>query len=294
MKERKSLNPFANKEIENVEIVFENCEVFTIPADGIDRLYIGDIHYSFDIHPNGLSKWTKAGETSCWAFTDEVYIILNEKGMNIRSDWKEMFDDAELLKDRISGNDITHLDFNFTDNTNIYIGVPWEDGKTEWDNAYQHNTIKNKRVFIDIAKDINKEAQEKDNEEYYNFEIGKDEEHKCVQCGKPTNDKQLKSGAWACKKCLDDLGKEQRAIKSEVEYSLTEYGLEEPKDICELLDTFDHIIDFIQKNSSVETIKHLKDCLGAINTVLKIENNLLEKDKLEEVLKEYQKFSENL
>ena len=64
MKERKSLNPFANKEIENVEIVFENCEVFTIPADGIDRLYIGDIHYSFDIHPNGLSKWTKA-EDAC-------------------------------------------------------------------------------------------------------------------------------------------------------------------------------------------------------------------------------------
>lgn len=176
--DNKSINPFAYKKVESVDFVFENCETFKVPADGIDRMLIRDIHYSFDIHPNGLSKWAEPGETSCWCIADYVSVILNEKGMNIISDWVEMFDDAQNLKDRIKGKDITHFDFNFTDKTNLYVGVLWEDGETEYDNKYQHNTIKEKMVFIDIANDINDEDMEKENNDYYEFETFDLEEDK--------------------------------------------------------------------------------------------------------------------
>lgn len=444
MENRKSLNPFTDKQVESVDFVFENCESFRVPADGIDRMMMSDIRYSFDIHPNGLSKWTEPGETSCWAYVDYVSVILNEKGMNIISDWAEMFDDAQVLKDRIEGNDITHFDFNFSDGTNLYIGVPWEDGKSEYDNKYQHNTIKEKMTFIDISKDINEKELEEDNEEYYKFEtFDLEEENKepvqlrfnndftdiepdvveindfgydvpnyveaalnkidaeldrvmwnihqqeysspfsnsgneykddifeaeaydwdedsdqeynfkwrdykirwykycgrgmeanrymspqecaemldecladisgldideddlfgemptagninsnCIQCGKPA-DKILESGVGACKECLDELGKEQNRIREEIENSLFEFGFDNYEDVCNIIETFEDIIEFIQNNSSVDNLRALLNCLNASKTVMQLQNHLLSKEKEEEILKKFEEFRSNL
>ena len=81
-----------------------------------------------------------------------------------------MFNDCQLLKDRIKGQDITHFDLNFTDNTHLYIGVPWEDGASEWENKYQHTDVKEKFAFIDISKDINEEEFKQENNDLYDFE----------------------------------------------------------------------------------------------------------------------------
>ena len=417
----KSINPFAYKKVESVDFVFENCETFKVPADGIDRMLIRDVHYSFDIHPNGLSKWTEPGETSCWCIADYVSVILNEKGMNIISDWAEMFDDAQSLKDRIKGKDITHFDFNFTDKTNLYVGVLWEDGETEYDNKYQHNTIKEKMAFIDISNDINDDDMEKENNDYYEFEtfdlkedknsidnkeefnydvpnyveaaldkidteldrvmwnvsqeeyespfgntgrgykddifeaeaydwdedseqeynfkwrdykirwykycgrgmesnrymspqecaemldecladirsLDVDEEELfdtpvCIQCGKPTKDKQLESGAWVCKECLDALGKEQNKIREEIENTLFEFGFDNYEEVCNIIETFEDIIEYITNNSQVNNIKSLLNCLNASKTVMQLQNHLLSPEKEAEILKKFEEFKKSI
>lgn len=417
----KSINPFAYKKVESVDFVFENCETFNVPADGIDRMLIRDVHYSFDIHPNGLSKWAEPGETSCWCIADYVSVILNEKGMNIISDWAEMFDGAQSLKDRIKGKDITHFDFNFTDKTNLYVGVLWEDGETEYDNKYQHNTIKEKMAFIDISNDINGDDMEKENNDYYEFEtfdlkedknsidnkeefnydvpnyveaaldkidteldrvmwnvnqeeyespfgntgrgykddifeaeaydwdedseqeynfkwrdykirwykycgrgmesnrymspqecaemldecladirsLDIDEEELfdtpvCIQCGKPTKDKQLESGAWVCKECLDALGKEQNKIREEIENTLFEFGFDNYEEVCNIIETFEDIIEYITNNSQVNNIKSLLNCLNASKTVMQLQNHLLSPEKETEILKKFEEFKKSI
>lgn len=168
--DRKSISPFADKKLESLDVVFENCEVYTVPADGIHRMSVGEISSSLTVHVNGLSKWEEPGALSDWFYTDYISLMLNEKGMNTHSCWEEMFNDCQLLKDRIKGQDITHFDLNFTDNTHLYIGVPWEDGASEWENKYQYTDVKEKFAFIDISKDINEEEFKQENNDLYDFE----------------------------------------------------------------------------------------------------------------------------
>lgn len=168
--DKKSLNMF-DRTIESVDIVFENCEVYRVPADCIYRMTIDNVKFSFVLHFNGLNKYTKPGETSDFAECEYASIILNEKGMKLKSSWDEMFkdEDLHLLEDRIEANDITHFDINFTDGTNLYIAVPWEDGISAFVNKYQHNDIKDNLLFIDICKKYNIDLEAKANDECYDF-----------------------------------------------------------------------------------------------------------------------------
>lgn len=169
MKDNKDLHPFADKKLASLDVVFENCEVYNIPADGIYKLSIEDIKHSFDVHVNGLNKFENVGELYTYSYTDFVWLALNEKGMNAQSGWADMFDDSELFKDRVKHNDITHLDFIFDDGSELSVGVPWEDGETEWTNALQRTDIRNNILFINIdanrvmedekLKDINDEHE---------------------------------------------------------------------------------------------------------------------------------------
>jgi len=167
----KDINIFSGKEIKNIDIVFENCETYTVPADGIQRMFVDDIRFSFDIHVNGLTKWSKPGEMMGFASANYVSLILNKKGMAIESNWKEMFkeDEKVTLAQRLKFRDITHFDFNFTDGTNFYMGVDWEDDENEFTNKYQHNDIKENLIFIDIYKDYNEEEEKKSNDDYDEF-----------------------------------------------------------------------------------------------------------------------------
>lgn len=437
--DRKSMSPFADKKLESLDIVFENCEVYTVPADGIHRLSLGNISYSLTVHVNGLSVYEDPGSLHDWVQTDYVGLVLNEKGMKAHSCWEEMFDDCPLLKDRLKGQDITHFDLNFTDNTNLYVGVPWKDGNSEFDNKYQHTDIKEKFTFVDIAEDINEDEFKEENDDLYKFEtfepkidfsesikngnfdnieiltiddeddesFGKevpnyvqaafrqideelarvmwnvnqeefdspfdntgnsfkndifeveaydwDEENnqeynfkwgdykvrwykhsrrdpeanrdispeecakmldeclksiiemdvdeedlfrdespndkECLKCGNLDDLYPLKSGYYVCKECLDNLGKEQRVIREEMIDSLFEFGFDNYEDVCNIIETFEDIIKFIDSHIEEElTIKSLINILGSTRKVTALEEGLLEKEEKEEILKEFDRF----
>lgn len=183
MKDNKDLHPFANKKLASVDIVLENCEVYNIPADGIYKLSVGDINFSFDVHVNGLSKYTKPGEIWTHAYTDFIWLALNKKGMNAESGWVDMFEDDENkpFYERVKANDITHLDFIFDDGSNLCVSVPWEDGLSEFDNKLQKNDIRDDIMFIKIEEEQDIEDGElkeiNDNhEDMYHWDNDEDEE----------------------------------------------------------------------------------------------------------------------
>ena len=189
MKDNKNLHPLVNKELVSVDIVLENCEVYNIPVDGIYKLSVGDINFSFDVHVNGLSKYTQPGEMWTQAYTDFVWIALNKKGMNVESGWADMFEDDENkpFYERVKANDITHLDFIFDDGSNLYISVPWEDGSTEWNNKLQKNDIRDDILFIKIEEkqDVSDEELEEINdnhEDMYHWDNDEDEEIEILDC----------------------------------------------------------------------------------------------------------------
>ena len=445
MEDMKSLHPFADKKLKYIDVVFENCEVYSIPAEGIYKLSLGDITHSLDVHVNGLSKYTKPGELYTSSYTDFVWLALNKKGMETHSDWEGMFQDNDcpLFAERVEGNDITHLDLIFEDNTNLYVGVPWEDGSSEWVNGLQKNDIRNDILFIHIAekqeisdeelKEINdgqeqwhqfdlEDEEEKsiqlkfndkfddiiedeeelnfdvpnyveaalekidaeldrvmwnihqqeyespfsnsgneykddifeveaydwdeDSQQEYNFkwrdykirwykycgrgmeanryispqecaemldecladisglDIDEDDlfgemptagtiNSSCIQCGQPAVT-ILESGVGACKECLDKLGKEQNKIREEIENSLFEFGFDNYEDVCNIVETFEDIIKFIQNNSSVSNIEALLNCLNASKTVMQLQNHLLSKEKEEEILKKFEEFKKDI
>ena len=410
MKDNKDLNLFANKQLASIDIVFENCEIYNIPADGIYKLSVGDINFSFDIHVNGLSKYTKPGEMSSFSSTNYIWLVLNQKGMKVESGWEDIFDETQIFSDRVKGNDITHIDFIFNDGSHLYVEVPWEDGCSEFVNALQKCEIKNNLLYIEISQNdmptvesidcskittnswshipnyvqaafteinaellrvmwnINQKLYESpfDNtgnsfkndvfeieayswdDEYnqeYNFkwkdykvrwykhsrrdpeqnryispeecatmlneclesirkmdiddsiDISEDDlpefgnvYHNCVQCGIETdNCKLLQNGKYVCYDCLNNLGKEQKRLKEELEDSLYEFGFDTPEDITDCIDTFIDFIKYAKDNSTIETIEHLIKGLEAINITLKMENDLLD----EETKQKIQKMIEN-
>ena len=181
MKDNKDLHPFANKTLASVDIVLENCEVYNIPADGIYKLSVGDIKFSFDVHVNGFSNYTKPGEMWTHAYTDFVWLALNKKGMNVDSGWADMLEEESPFYKRVQSNDITHLDFIFDDGSNLYVSVPWEDGSTEWYNKLQKNDIRDDILFIKIEEEqeISDEELEEINdnhEDMYHWDNDEDEE----------------------------------------------------------------------------------------------------------------------
>lgn len=129
----KNLNPFIGKTLESIEIIFENCESYIVPADGIEKLSISNITYSFTVHVNGYmdGKYTEKGEMHADAYCENFQLILNKKGNMSRSSWDSQFNGLPDLKNRLKTHDVVGIDFTFTDESSIYILVPWEDGDNE-------------------------------------------------------------------------------------------------------------------------------------------------------------------
>lgn len=171
MEKETNLNPFDNRELKYLELVFENCEVYKIPADCVHFLSIGNINYYFNVHINGLDKYTKLGEISSWARTDCIDLVLNKKGMFIKSDWVSMLESFEedndfILKNRIEHRDVTQVEFHFSDNTYLNVLVPWEDDVDEYHNKYQKNYIKDDMINVMISNDEN-DYNDDELESYY-------------------------------------------------------------------------------------------------------------------------------
>lgn len=133
MKRRKNLNELDNKIFESIDIVFENCEVFTVPAIGVERAHFGDLTCNLSLHYNGEKYASKKGELMSMVYTDFASIVLNRRGRKVLGG----FDGKDTLENRLKHNDITHIDVNFTDNTHLYIGTPWG-GDDDYYNAAMH------------------------------------------------------------------------------------------------------------------------------------------------------------
>lgn len=408
---------FFDKEIKEVDIVFENCEVYTVPADCIYRMTIDDIKFALTMHYNGLNEYKKPGNVTDFTSCEYASIILNKKGLECTSNWDEMDDEKILLKERIKHNDITQLDIVYTDDTHINILVPWEDGNSEYDNKYQHNYIKDDMIVVDIDRNYDEEKETQANDECYEtykydmyeekyhsdvpdyvqaafslideelarvmwninqeefdspfsntgerfkndiFEVeayswddeydqkynfkwkdykvrwykhckrdpqanrditpeecsqmlseclesirsmdideddlltSQEKKHYCLHCGEPTEFKELQNGKWACEKCLNDLGKEQIALKEEIENTLYEFGFDKEEDITNCIDTFIDIVKYAKNNTTIETLDHLIKGLGAVSISLKYENGLLDEETKRKIDEETAKYKKSI
>ena len=59
---------------------------------------------------------------------------------------------------------------------------------------------------------------------------------KCIQCGSKNKLFQLESGYYVCKKCMDEVGKEQKKIQNHILNYLAEYDLTSPEEQVNVLE----------------------------------------------------------
>lgn len=110
------------KKLKQIHIVLENCEVIRIPIEQVRHFYSDNI--TNDIWFN------EDDETLDTVFrTDEFCITLKaEADIELKQDYKNgIFEDCKVFYRLTRYKDITHIDFIFTDDTNLYLSVPYEE-----------------------------------------------------------------------------------------------------------------------------------------------------------------------
>lgn len=110
------------KKLKQIDIVLENCEVISVPIEQVHHFYANNI--TNDIWFN------EDDETLDTIFnTDEFEIILKqEANVELKQDYKNgIFEDCKVFDRLTRYRDITHIDFIFTDDTNLYLEVPYEE-----------------------------------------------------------------------------------------------------------------------------------------------------------------------
>ena len=88
-----------------------------------------------------------------------------------------------------------------------------------------------------------------------------DNEKKCIQCGARDKLLKLDNGIFACKKCLDILGKEQREMQEYIE-------------------------DYLAENFGINSPETQAKTLEAISISIKYKNGLLGEDEIEKINRE--------
>ena len=110
------------KKLKKIDIVLENCEIIRIPIEQVSHFYANNI--TNDIWFN------EDNDTLDTIFrTDEFNIILRqEANVELKQDYKNgIFEDCKIFDRLTRYRDITHIDFIFTDDTNLYLEVPYEE-----------------------------------------------------------------------------------------------------------------------------------------------------------------------
>ena len=122
------------RKIKQLDIVFENCEVFSITPDMIIMCDFGNIYENIGINNFQYEDGEIYRDKCCKSFA----LAINQKGMSQTGGFE--LGSQTTLEDRLSYNDITHIDIIYKDGSNDYISVPWldKDG-SEFTNALQHN-----------------------------------------------------------------------------------------------------------------------------------------------------------
>lgn len=132
------------RKIKRLDIVFENCEVYSLEPTMIELCIIDNVTKNIGIN---CFQYTQ-GEVYDSLMCEELMLAINKQGLNAKSN----FDMEETpLKERLRWCDITHIDIIYNDETNDYITVPWkDDGDNEFKNCLQHNI--SYRPFFDNDK----------------------------------------------------------------------------------------------------------------------------------------------
>jgi len=147
-----------NDKIKSIDIVFENCEVATIPAKYISWISLGGI--TQNIHSFNMEDLRI--EDTLLANRVDITINKNIKDVDVKGTF---FDDRDIV-DRIGDGDITWIDLiigdrskgeNISTERELNIAVPWNENDDQY-NHYQK--LEEHPDYIDII-------------------ISKEEDHKC-------------------------------------------------------------------------------------------------------------------
>lgn len=110
------------KKLKQIDIVLENCETIKIPIEQVHHLYANNITNDiwFDVNNETLDTISR---------TDELEIILRqEANVELKQDYENgIFNDCKVFDRLERFNDITHIDLIFTDDTDMYLSVPYEE-----------------------------------------------------------------------------------------------------------------------------------------------------------------------
>lgn len=136
---------FDDKEIKSIDIVFENCECYSVPREGIEYFSVNNLKTNLTLTRNNdaISEMV-----SC----DNFDLHLNKKGLKVHGDpaWGE---GKTLLKQRLEQNDISHVDIMFVDDSHLYVAIPWGEDD-EYFNSCLKCKIEKDFAFIRAGFDI--------------------------------------------------------------------------------------------------------------------------------------------
>lgn len=118
MQRKKEVFKMDEKKIKTLNIVFENCEVYSLTPDMINSFLVEDVYRSIGINLFQYEEGEVYEDLTC----KNSFISINKKGMEADGGFNDM-----PLGERLKENDITHYDIIYEDGTSDYIGVPWED-----------------------------------------------------------------------------------------------------------------------------------------------------------------------
>lgn len=139
------------KEVQYIELIFENCDSITLPIDDIEYFYASNINFSMNIHANNTLDTYKS--------VDHLTISIKKDAWNKQTDFTEMLTEPEeieyhKLKNRLDSNDITQIHFLDKEQKRVEsLYVVWAD-EDEWHNKYQNQKIiDDKYIVISINKE---------------------------------------------------------------------------------------------------------------------------------------------
>ncbi len=119
------------KQIDRIDIVFENCEVIEVPMRDVRFIWLGDIKERLFI--NNICYRKNDGFELDKSATQAKLIIKNKP-------------EYERVK---KYSDITHIDFMKNNKSISYIGIKWL-GESEYRNDRQEVEVINDEIFINI------------------------------------------------------------------------------------------------------------------------------------------------
>ena len=142
-----------SKHIKEIEFVFENCEVINFKPEELGEFHIGNIKECVNrVACNSIAQSKVA---------DDIVIEIFKKAQ-FKPSVMESGKNIDCFKRISDFHDITHFNLIYTDNTEDYISVVWEDvGNNDEMNAYQGEMYSDlDNFYIIISSDKTKEFKD--------------------------------------------------------------------------------------------------------------------------------------